>query len=299
LGKAVERVNLFAKLTPGNKARIIRALRSNRHVVGYIGDGINDALALRDADVGISVDSAADIARESADAVLTDKDLTVLERAIIEGRTAFGNTVKFIKTTASSNFGNVFSVVAASTFLPFLPFLPMLPLQFLMQNLLYDFSQTAIPFDDMDTDYAAKPRQWNTAGIGWFMVVFGPLSSIFDFAMFAVLWWIFGANTPAQAGLFQTGWFLHGMVTQTLIVLVLRTQRIPFLQSWPSPALLGSSLAAVACAVALPYLPVGEWLHFVRLPAGCFLWIVFMMASYAVLTQAVKSWYIRRFGEWL
>ena len=229
LGKAVETVTVFAKMAPMQKSRIVRALQGNGRPVGYLGDGINDAAALRDADVGISVDTAVDIARESADMILLEKSLMVLEEGVITGRTMFGNIIKYIKMTASSNFGNMFSVVGASIFLPFLP---MLPLQILVLNLMYDMSQTAIPFDNMDREFIEKPRKWDAGGIARFMLFIGPISSIFDYTTFALLWFVFGANTLGTQNLFQSGWFVESLLSQTIIVHLIRTQRIPFLQSW-------------------------------------------------------------------
>ena len=215
---------VFAKLTPDDKTRIVRALRARGHTVGFLGDGINDAGALREADVGISVDSAVDIAKESADIILLEKSLMVLEEGVVEGRRTFGNTIKYIKMTASSNFGNVFSVLIASAFLPFLP---MLPIQLLTVNLLYDFSQTAIPWDDMDPEYLRVPRQWRADDIGRFMIFIGPISSIFDIVTFLVMWYVFGANAPARQALFQSGWFIESLPTQTLIVHMIRTAKLP------------------------------------------------------------------------
>jgi len=228
LALAVEETTVFVKLTPLQKARVIRALQKRGHAVGYLGDGINDAAALRDADVGISVDTAVDIAKESADMILLDKDLMVIEEGIITGRKMFGNIIKYIKMAASSNFGNVFSVLGASVILPFLP---MQPIHILVQNLLYDLSQTMIPFDDVDKEFTEKPRKWDASGIARFMFFIGPISSIFDYTTFAVMWYVFGANSEAHQALFQSGWFVEALLSQTLIVHLIRTQKIPFLQS--------------------------------------------------------------------
>jgi len=295
-GKLVSNHSVFAKLTPDDKTRIVHSLRARGHTVGFMGDGINDAGALREADVGVSVDSAVDIAKESADIILLEKSLLVLEEAVIEGRRTFGNTIKYIKMTASSNFGNVFSVLVASAFLPFLP---MLPIQLLTNNLLYDFSQTSIPWDDMDPEYLAVPRQWRADDIGRFMVFIGPISSIFDIATFLVMWYVFGANTPARQSLFQSGWFIDSLLTQTLIVHMIRTARIPFLQSraaWPVLLLTGGIMA---CGLALPFLAVGAKLKLQPLPVSFFGWLALILLSYSVLTQVVKGWYLRRFGSWL
>src|SRR5215469_16827401 len=231
------------KTSPLQKSRIIRALKSRGHTVGYLGDGINDAAALKDSDVGISVDSAVDVAKESADIILLERNLMVLEEAVIEGRKTFANINKYIKMTASSNFGNVFSVLIASSILPFLP---MLPIQLLTQNLLYDISQISIPWDDVDRDYLKTPRKWDASGLARFMVCIGPISSIFDVVTFLVLWYVFGANTPARQSLFQSGWFIEGLLSQTLIVHMIRTQYVPFFQSraaWPVIALTASVMA--------------------------------------------------------
>ncbi|HEY2854242.1 MAG TPA: magnesium-translocating P-type ATPase [Gemmatimonadaceae bacterium] len=295
-GKLVSNHSVFAKLTPDDKTRIVHSLKARGHTVGFMGDGINDAGALREADVGVSVDSAVDIAKESADIILLEKSLLVLEEGVIEGRRTFGNTIKYIKMTASSNFGNVFSVLVASAFLPFLP---MLPIQLLTNNLLYDFSQTSIPWDDMDPEYLAVPRQWRADDIGRFMVFIGPISSIFDIATFVLMWFVFRANTPARQSLFQSGWFIESLLTQTLIVHMIRTARIPFLQSraaWPVLLLTGGIMA---CGLALPFLAVGAKLKLQPLPLSYFGWLALTLLSYSVLTQVVKVWYVRRFGAWL
>src|SRR5574337_677505 len=215
LAQAVERHNLFARLTPLHKERIVRQLKAGGHVVGFMGDGINDAPALRAADIGISVDSAVDIAKEAADIILLEKSLMVLEQGVLEGRRTFANMLKYIKMTASSNFGNVLSVLVASAFIPFLP---MLPIHLLVQNLLYDISQIAIPFDNVDEELLRQPLRWQPGDIGRFMVFFGPISSVFDITTFAMMWFVFGAQTPGQQTLFQSGWFVVGLLTQTLIV---------------------------------------------------------------------------------
>ncbi|RST49603.1 magnesium-translocating P-type ATPase [Variovorax sp. DXTD-1] len=293
LRKLVEQHQVFAKLTPAHKERIVHALHANGHVVGFMGDGINDAPALRAADIGISVDGAVDVAKESADIILLEKSLMVLEQGVIEGRRTFANMLKYIKLTASSNFGNVFSVLVASAFLPFLP---MLPLHLLVQNLLYDVSQIAIPFDNVDPEFLRKPQSWNPADLGRFMVFFGPLSSVFDILTYAVMWFVFSANTVAHQTLFQSGWFVEGLLSQTLIVHLIRTRKIPFLQSraaWPLLAM-GAAIAAAGI-----WLPMGRFAHYFRLqalPLAYFPWLAVMLAGYATLTQAVKGWYARRYG---
>jgi len=296
IGVLADEYTVFAKLTPDDKVRIVHALRSRGHTVGFLGDGINDAGALREADVGISVDSAVDIARESADIILLEKSLMVLEEGVIEGRTTFGNTIKYIKMTASSNFGNVFSVLIASAFLPFLP---MLPIQLLTQNLLYDLSQLSIPWDTMDPEYVTKPRRWRADDIGRFMAFIGPISSIFDVLTFLVLWYAFGANSPQRQALFQSGWFIEGLLSQTLIVHMIRTAKVPFVQSRAAVPVLALTSLIVCCGIALPYIALGKKLGLEPLPSGYFVWLPIILFSYAALTQVVKGWYIRKFHAWL
>lgn len=293
LAEAVEAHNLFARLTPAHKERIVRALMANRHVVGFLGDGINDAPALRAADIGISVDSAVDIAKESADIVLLEKSLMVLEEGVVEGRRIFANMLKYIKMTASSNFGNVFSVLVASAFLPFLP---MLPIQLLTQNLLYDVSQVAIPFDDVDPEQIERPQQWRTGDIGRFMVCFGPLSSVFDILTFWTMWNVFGADSIERQALFQSGWFVVGLLTQTLIVHMIRTRRIPFVQSRAATPLLATTAVVVAIGVFLPMGPLGPYFRMESLPGAYFVLLPFIVLGYMALVQAVKGVYARRYG---
>ena len=254
LAEAAERATIFTKMSPLQKSRVIRALQSRGHTVGYLGDGINDAAALKDADVGISVDTAVDIAKESADIILLEKSLLILEEAVIEGRKTFANIIKYIKMTASSNFGNVFSVLVASIFLPFLP---MLPIQLLIQNLLYDISQVSIPWDDVDEDYLKQPRKWDAGGLARFMVFIGPISSIFDITTFVVMWNVFGANTVEHQSLFQSGWFVVGLLTQTLIVHMIRTQHIPFIQSRAATPVILLTASVMAIGIYLPFSPLG------------------------------------------
>jgi ATPase, P-type (transporting), HAD superfamily, subfamily IC len=296
LEDVADRTTVFAKLTPADKSRVVRALRRRGHTVGFLGDGINDASALREADVGISVDSAVDIAKESADIILLEKSLMVLEEGVLEGRKTFGNIIKYIKMTASSNFGNVFSVLAASAFLPFLP---MLPVQLLTQNLLYDFSQTTIPFDNLDPDYLDVPRKWNADDIGRFMLFIGPISSVFDILTFLVMWHIFGADGTEHASLFQAGWFIEGLLSQTLIVHMIRTEKIPFIQSRASWPVLTMTGAVMLTGIAIPFLPLGARLGFEAPPGWYFLFLGVILLSYMLLTQVVKQWYMRRFGSWL
>ena len=293
LGALVEEATLFARLSPAHKERVVRALQRNGHVVGFMGDGINDAPALRAADVGVSVDNAVDIAKESADLILLEKDLLVLEHGVLEGRRVFGNIVKYIKMGTSSNFGNMFSVLGASAFLPFLP---MLPIQILTQNLLYDFSQLAIPFDRVDEEYLLKPRQWKIDDIRRFMLFFGPVSSVFDYVTFALLFFVFKANTPARQSLFQSGWFVEGLLSQTLIVHMIRTRKIPFLQSSPSLPLALTTAAVMAIGIALPFTPFASSFGMVPLPSQFFAWLALILLAYAALAQIVKGWYVRRYG---
>jgi len=293
LKTAAEQHHLFAKLTPLHKERIVRALRASGHVVGFMGDGINDAPALRAADIGISVDSAVDIAKEAADIILLEKSLLVLDEGVVEGRGTFCNMLKYIRMTASSNFGNVFSVLVASAFLPFLP---MLPLQLLLQNLLYDFSQTAIPFDNVDPELVAKPLKWNPADIGRFMLFFGPLSSLFDIVTFAVMWWVFDANSVARQGLFQSGWFVVGLLTQTLVVHMLRTPKLPFVQSRAAAPLMAMTLAIMVVGLWLPVGPLASYFKLQALPLGYYGWLVAILLGYGALTTVMKRFYIRRHG---
>jgi P-type Mg2+ transporter len=293
LGRLVESAHVFAKLTPQHKERVVSALRANGHVVGFLGDGINDAAALRAADIGISVDTAVDIAKEAADLILLEKSLMVLEQGVLEGRRTSANMVKYVKMNASSNFGNVFSVLVASVFLPFLP---MLPLQLLMQNLLYDFSQVAIPFDHVDDEQLIAPQRWNPGDIGRFMVFFGPISSIFDIATFALMWYVFKANTVETQSLFQSGWFVEGLLSQTLIVHMIRTRKIPFIQSRAAwPLLLGTAII-VAVGIILPMSPIADYFKMTPLPLVYFPWLVVVLLVYVGLTQAMKSFYSKRYG---
>jgi Mg2+-importing ATPase len=293
LAELANKVSVFAKLTPAQKERIVRALQSRGHVVGFLGDGINDSPALRTADIGISVDTAVDIAKESADIILLEKSLLVLEAGVIEGRRTFGNIVKYIKMAASSNFGNMFSVLGASALLPFLP---MLPLQLLIQNLLYDISQTAIPFDDVDKEYTAKPRKWEIGGLARFMIFIGPISSIFDYATFAVMWFVFAAQTTQSQSLFQSGWFIEGLLSQTLIVHIIRTSKIPFVQSRAAVPLLFMTATIMAIGIYLPFSPIASAIGLRPLPVSYFGWLVAILLAYAVLTQVVKGWFIKRYG---
>ena len=282
---------MFAKLTPAQKERVIRRCTAKGHVVGFLGDGINDSPALKAADVGISVDTAVDIAKESADIILLEKSLLVLQKGVIEGRKVFGNITKYIKMGASSNFGNMFSVLGASIFLPFLP---MAPIQVLTNNLLYDFSQTAIPTDNVDEEYLATPRRWDISNIFKFMVFIGPISSIFDYVTYGVMLFVFDAwDNPA---LFQTGWFVESLLTQTLIIHIIRTSRFPSSKAAPARRCWrrrSSSAPSAFCC------PKAGWARRWGLfpcpgftgpssPRSC--------SSYAILTHLVKVWFVRKWG---
>jgi len=292
LAEAAETTDIFAKLAPAHKGRIIRALQSTGHVVGFLGDGINDAPALKAADVGISVNSAVDIAKESSDIILLETSLLVLEQGVVEGRRVFGNVIKYIRMAASSSFGNMFSVVGASAFLPFVP---MLPIQVLINNLLYDFSQTAIPSDRVDPEWLSRPRQWTIGDIRRFILYIGPISSIFDYLTFGMMLTVFHArDNPA---LFHTGWFVESLFTQTLIIHVIRTNRIPFLQSRASWPLIVASVVIPAIGVWLTLSPVAGTLGFVALPASYWPLLAGMLLSYMLLTQGVKTWFHRRYGD--
>jgi Mg2+-importing ATPase len=293
---AIEETVLFAKLNPSQKARIIAALKRRGHTVGFLGDGINDAPALREADVGVSVDTGADIARESADIILLEKSLLVLEEGVLLGRQTYGNTIKYIKMAASSNFGNVFSVLVASVWLPFLP---MLAIHLLIQNLLYDVSQVGIPFDRTDEDYLEKPKKWQIGDLGRFMLFIGPISSVFDLTTFALMYFVFGWNTLEKQAWFQSGWFVEGLLSQTLIIHMIRTAKLPFVQSTAATPLIILTLGVMAVGIAIPFSALGETVGLVPLPPAYFPWLAATLVCYCVLTQLVKRWYIRRFGMWL
>jgi Mg2+-importing ATPase len=290
LGEAAEKTTLFARLSPAHKDRVIRVLRGRGHVVGFLGDGINDAPALKAADVGISVDTATDIAKESADLILLEKDLMVLEGGVIEGRKVFANIIKYIRMGASSNFGNMFSVLGASAFLPFLP---MAPIQVLTNNLLYDFSQVPIPNDAVDDEQVARPRPWNIAEIKRFILFIGPISSIFDYTTFFVMLWVFHCWDPSRASLFQTGWFVESLMTQTLIIHVIRTNKVPFIQSRASRALTLTTLSIMALGIWLPYSPIASSLGFRHLPTMYWPILVVTLFAYMGLTQLAKVWLLR------
>jgi P-type Mg2+ transporter len=286
LARVVEAAAVFTRVTPGQKDRILLALKRNGHVVGYLGDGINDAPSLRTADIGISVDNAVDIARESSDIILLKKDLRVIEEGVLEGRRTFGNTMKYIMMGTSSNFGNMFSVAAASFFIPFLP---MLPVQILLNNLLYDVSQSAIPTDTVDPEYIQSPKRLDTGFIKRFILVFAPLSSVFDILTFALLLLVFSATEP----FFQTAWFIESLCTQVAIIFVIRTRHSPFFLSRPSLPLAISCSIVIAAAFLIPYTPLGPAFGFVHLPASFYIILVSLIAGYLVLVEVVKRWFYR------
>jgi Mg2+-importing ATPase len=291
LADMAEAAVVFAKVSPAQKAAIIDALHRKGRVVGYLGDGINDGPALKAADVGISVESAVDIAKDTADIILLEKSLTVLNDGVIEGRKVFGNITKYIKMGASSNFGNMFSVLGASIFLPFLP---MTAIQVLTNNLLYDFSQTTIPTDNVDDEYLAVPRRWDIGNIAKFVLFVGPISSIFDYVTYFTMLYFFNAwsNPP----LFQTGWFVESLLTQTLIIHIIRTAKIPFLESRASTALITTTIVIAAIGIFLPFSWLGGLLGFVPLPPAYWIALALILPSYVVLTHFAKVWFIRRYG---
>jgi len=303
-----ERTMIFAKLSPMQKARIIKALKNKDHTVGFMGDGINDAPALREADVGISVDTAVDIAKESADIILLEKDLMVLREGVIEGRKTFGNIIKYIKMTASSNFGNMFSVLAASAFLPFLP---MLPIQILLLNLVYDISCLAIPWDHMDADYLLKPRKWDASSIGRFMVWIGPTSSVFDLTTYILMFFVIcpavfggafgtaGVNSVLFMSLFNAGWFVESLWSQTLVIHMIRTPKIPFIQSRASLPVLLFTTAGIIVGTVIPYTGLGAVMGMYPMPFAYFPWLVGMILLYMVLATLLKTRYARRYGSLL
>ncbi|MEM2913574.1 MAG: magnesium-translocating P-type ATPase [Candidatus Bathyarchaeia archaeon] len=289
LARVVEEANVFCRVTPAQKNRIINALKSNGHVVGFMGDGINDAPSLKTADVGISVENAVDVAKESADIILLQTDLRVLHDGVLEGRKTFGNTMKYIMMGVSSNFGNMFSVAGASLFLPFLP---MLPIQILLNNLLYDFSQLTIPTDEVDQEYIEKPKRWDIHFIRRFMVCLGPVSSLFDFLTFFIMLYAFNAYEQ----LFQTAWFIESLSSQTLVIFVIRTKKSPFWKSNPSKLLLLSNMAIIAFALILPYTPLGAIFQFVEPPATFFIALAAILGAYIALAEIVKKWFYKRYG---
>ncbi|BDX46657.1 magnesium-translocating P-type ATPase [Enterococcus hirae] len=309
LAQVAENHEVFVKLNPQQKARLTTALRQNGHTVGFLGDGINDAPAMKVADIGISVDTAVDIAKESADVILLEKDLTILERGLLSGRETFGNIMKYIKATASSNFGNMFSVLVASTFLPFLP---MLPLQILFLNLIYDVSCISLPWDKMDKEYLHEPKKWEASSIGKFMVYFGPTSSIFDITTYLLMYFII---CPAVVGgdfhtldaqqkivfiaLFHAGWFVESLWSQTLVLHALRTPKIPFIQSNATFAMFTITTLGIVVGSILPFTGFGAELGLMPLPGTYWTWLVVTILAYLTLVTMVKKFYIKKFGELL
>lgn len=290
---------VFAKLSPIQKARVVNALQEIGHTVGFMGDGINDAQALSKADVGISVDTAVDIAKESADIILLEKDLMVLEHGVIEGRKIFGNIIKYIKMTSSSNFGNMLSMLVASAFLPFLP---MMPVQILVLDLLYNISQISIPWDNMDVEYLRVPRKWDASSIGKFMIWIGPVSSVFDIATYLLMWFVFGCNTasnPALVALFNAGWFVESLLSQTLIIHLIRTRKIPFIQSRAAAPVVLLTSVIMAIGLLIPFTPLGAYLGLASLPAAYFGWLAAIILGYIALAQIVKMIYIKVNRSWL
>ncbi len=286
-----EKTTIFAKLSPEHKKRIVEELKKSNHVVGFLGDGINDAPALRASDIGISVDGGVDIAKESASMILLESSLNVLADGVVEGRKIFGNIMKYIRMGASSNFGNMFSVLGASIFLPFLP---MLPVQILVNNLLYDLSQTAIPLDNVDEEFIIKPRKWEIKDIGRFMLFIGPISSIFDYTTFFLMLFFFHAwSNPS---LFQTGWFVESLVSQTMIVHVIRSRKMPFFQTWANWPLVLTTFVMISTAIFITFSPFAHYFNFVKLPPTYWPFLILTILSYIILTQIIKSWYIKRFG---
>ena len=288
LSARVEQVNLFCRVTPAQKNRVILALKRRGHVVGYLGDGINDAPSLHSADVSISVDSAVDVAKAAADMILLERDLGVMHAGVLEGRRTFGNIMKYIAMGTSSNFGNMFSMAGASLFLPFLP---MLPVQILLNNLLYDVSELPIPLDRVDDDYLSRPRHWDMKFIRNFMLLVGPVSSVFDFLLFYIMLAVFHAGEA----LFHTGWFIESIATQVLVIFIIRTRKNPF-KSRPNPWLIACSLTVVAAAVLLPFTPAGVYLGFVAPPALFFFILILMLIAYLFAVEGMKQWFFRHFA---
>ena len=319
LAKAAETTDVFAKLTPGQKARVVSVLRENGHTVGFMGDGINDASAMKSADIGISVDTAVDVAKESADIVLLEKDLMVLEEGIIEGRKTYANMIKYIKMTASSNFGNMFSVLAASALLPFLP---MESLQLIFLNLIYDLSCTAIPWDNVDEEFISVPRKWDASSVGSFMMWIGPTSSVFDWMTYIFMYFVFcplfvskgvlyndlashfaGADLvrmqTAYVAMFQTGWFIESMWSQTLVIHMIRTPKLPFIQSHASAPLTLMTFTGIGVLTIIPFTIYGRMLGFVALPTAYFAYLIPCILLYMVLATSLKKAYVRHYGELL
>ena len=297
LAAEVEKTNVFARLSPMQKKRVVDMLRKNGHVVGYMGDGVNDAPSLHSADVGISVDNATDVAKASSDIILLEKSLRVILDGIYEGRRIYGNIVKYLKMALSGNFGNVFSVLTASIFLPFLP---ILPLQILIQNLIYDFTQAAIPWDNVDEEFLQKPHKWGTKEMSSFMNVFGITSSIFDVLTFLMMWFLLGYNTVLKANFFQTGWFVEGLISQIIIVQFIRTAKRPIIQSHCDIRLALASALGIVAALTIPFVFDGlPSSVFTALPPIYFLYLLLILVLYCVTIEVIKYFYIRHYKTWL
>jgi Mg2+-importing ATPase len=294
--KVVESTNLFARMNPFQKERVIRLLKENGHVIGYMGDGVNDSPSLKTADVGISVNTATDIAKEASDIILLEKDLEVIYDGVKEGRTVYGNIIKYMKLALSSDFGDVFSIVLASIFLPFLP---LLPIQMLIQDFLFDISQVAIPYDDVDEEFISTPRKWNTNGLSRFMNVMGITSSIIDVIAFMIFWFVFGYNSSAET-YFQTAWFVECLISETLIIHFIRTSKIPFIESRANNRLIICTILTIIGTILTPILLHNiSSFHFVILPIKYYLFVILLSLLYAVLVQIVKKVYIKKYHEWL
>ncbi|MCL2673231.1 MAG: HAD-IC family P-type ATPase, partial [Alphaproteobacteria bacterium] len=308
LAQTVEKCDIFAKLSPAQKARVVTALRQNGHTVGFLGDGINDALAMKAADVGVSVDTAVDIAKETADIILLEKDLTVLQEGVVDGRRIYANIIKYIKMTASSNFGNMFSVLIASVFLPFLP---MLPIQILLLNLTYDISCVAIPWDNVDKDYLKKPRKWDAGSVSRFMVWLGPTSSVFDIATYALMFFFIGPmliggylgldehGKQAFATLFQTAWFVESLWTQMLVIHMLRSSKIPVVQTMASLPVIATTSLGILIGTMMPFTHIGRSIGMTPLPLIFFPFLIGIVALYFLLVSVLKGQFIKRHGELL
>ena len=297
LSKKVEEVNVFARMNPLQKEKIIKILRQNGHVVGYMGDGVNDAPSLHNADVGICVNTATDIAKEASDIILLEKSLKVVFNGVIEGRKVYGNIIKYMKMALSSDFGDVFSIFLASIFLPFLP---LLPIQMLIQDFLYDFSQIGIPYDNVDEEFLLKPKKWNTKGLGTFMNVMGPVSSIIDVLAFLSFWFILGYNQTASESYFQTAWFVECLISETLIIHFIRTSKVPFVQSKANPILTCLTTVTIVGTILAPIVLHNiKSFHFELLPPLYYVLVVGLTVLYVILVQIVKKIYIKKFGNWL
>ncbi len=295
LAEACENCDIFSKLSPYQKQRVVKMIQSKGHIVGYMGDGINDSLPLKQADIGISVDNAVDIAKEVADIILLEKDLNVLDEGVVEGRSTFANMSKYLKMSVSGNFGNMFSVLIASIFLPFLP---MLPIHILVQNLLNDFAQLGMPFDHVESKYIEKPKKWDLGGIKGFMVSFGLLSTVLDVLCFLVLWFIFGYNNPDMAGYFQCGWFMFGVISQTMVIHTIRTPKLPFINDRASIQLTLSTLAVIAVTLIIGFTGVSSLFDLPTMPLSYMLWLAILMVVYMIFAQIMKVIYIKRHKDW-